>query len=228
MAVSDLKKLTPEERIAKLKELEAQKKKEIELQKKEIEDAEKEIKNAETELNETKKIKEKVPIPEAIKDDLEGLSEEGKEILKEQKGLKKSVAAKEEVEEKKSSKGKDKEASLEETIASEKFTTEKFAEMQHLQAEYNTQLSQRPMKELYTEMVNIYKRVEEKGYVNPEEQRRAQYLSSAVEQKLEAVDEGVYTMSQELERSVSLVKQLSEGLRGMYKSGRKQNELYRS
>ena len=92
MTVNDLKKLSPEERIKKLKELEEQKKKEIEQQKndieqdkKEIEDVEKEIKNAQGELNEKRKVKEKVPIPEFAKEDLEWLSEEGKQILSVQK-----------------------------------------------------------------------------------------------------------------------------------------------
>ncbi|MBI2662330.1 hypothetical protein HYX11_02635 [Candidatus Woesearchaeota archaeon] len=228
MAVNDLKKLSPEERIKKLKELEEQKKKEIEQQKKdieqdkkEIEDAEKEIKNAQEELNEKRKVKEKVPIPEFAKEDLEGLSEEGKQILSAQKGIKKEVFSENE-ENKQSGKNISREEiSLEETLSKEK------VELQQMQVKYELQLSHKPMQDLYSEMVNIYKRAEEKGYVSQEEERRVHYLSSAVEQKLEAVEEGSYSLSQELERTVSTVKQLSEGLRGMYKSHRREQDLYR-
>ena len=233
MTVNDLKKLSPEERIKKLKELEEQKKKEIEQQKndfeqdkKEIEDVEKEIKNAQGELNEKRKVKEKVPIPEFAKEDLEWLSEEGKQILSVQKGIKKEVFNdnfNDNEENKQSGKKISREEiSLEETLSKEK------TELQQMQVKYELQLSHKTMGDLYSEMVNIHKRVEEKGYVNQEEQKRVQYLSSAVEQKLEAVEEGNYSLSQELERTVSTVKQLSEGLRGMYKSNRKENEWYKN
>src|SRR3989344_5018328 len=212
MTVNDLKKLSPEERIKKLKELEEQKKKEI--------------KNAQGELNEKRKVKEKVPIPEFAKEDLEWLSEEGKQILSVQKGIKKEVFNdnfNDNEENKQSGKKISREEiSLEETLSKEK------TELQQMQVKYELQLSHKTMGDLYSEMVNIHKRVEEKGYVNQEEQKRVQYLSSAVEQKLEAVEEGNYSLSQELERTVSTVKQLSEGLRGMYKSNRKENEWYKN
>ena len=111
MADEDLKKLPPEERIKRLKELEQKRKKEIE-------DAQTQIRESEQELSARKRWVEKVPIPEVIKEDLEGLSEEGKQLLKVHKG--KAVEKKEVEEEKKPSVPRGKASALEETVAREK------------------------------------------------------------------------------------------------------------
>src|SRR3990167_5553452 len=85
----ELKNLPPEERIKKLKELEKQRKKEIE-------EAQKVIKDSEEELTARRKWTDRVPIPEMGQDDFANLSAEGQEILRLGKGLQK----KEEPEEK--------------------------------------------------------------------------------------------------------------------------------
>src|SRR3989338_11521327 len=84
MAEDDIKKLPPEERIKKLKELEKQRKKEIE-------EAQKKIKESEDELRERRKWKEKVPIPEFAQEGFGGLSEEAKDILKQHRGVKEKL-----------------------------------------------------------------------------------------------------------------------------------------
>ena len=75
MSDIDLSKFPPEERIKKLKELEKKKKEEIA-------QARKEIKESEDELTERQKWTDKVPIPQFAQEDLVGLSNEAKEMLK--------------------------------------------------------------------------------------------------------------------------------------------------
>lgn len=223
MVDQDIKKFNPEDRLKKLKESTDKKKKEIE-------EAQKEIKEAEVEIKEERKLKEKVPIPEVAKEDVDGLSETAQAILKEQRGISKKPAAldeKSDTEEKvtKEAKGRGKELSLEEAVAQEK------VHFRAANVDYSQQLSQKPMANLYQEMTTIYKAVEDKGYINPAEQQRVQYLTSAVEKKLEAVEAGNYSLSEEVARSALLTQQLGGSLSGMYKDNRKTgkgNEWYKS
>ena len=87
--VDDLKNFSPEEKLRKLKELQKKKKQELA-------EAEKEIKESEEELSDQQKFLEKVPIPEVTKEDLAGLSESAREILKMQRGFKGKKAETEE------------------------------------------------------------------------------------------------------------------------------------
>ncbi len=92
-------------------------------------------------------------------------------------------------------------------------------------SEYAAQLSHRPMQEIYKEIKDIYKMVEEKGYVSPVEERKIEYLSSAVERKLEDEAAGSYSFTEEAARAASITKQLSGSLMGMYR-GKKMSESY--
>ncbi len=219
MANDDLKKLPPEERIKKLKELEAQRRKEIE-------DAQKEIRESEKELTEKQKVKDKIPIPQVAKLDLRDATQEEKEILRTHRGLKKEEP--EEVEEKidrAEKKGnKDKVLDLE-FIARERVELPP----QLMQSEYTLKLSQRPIRDLYAEMTQISKEVEDKGYVNAEEQRRVQYLSSAVERKLDDIETGKYSFSADVAAAASLVQQMGLKLRENYhRSKGERNNMYQS
>jgi len=214
MASDELKNLPPEERIRKLKQLEEQKKKEIE-------DAQKQIRDSEKELTEKQKTKEKIPIPQVARESLKDLTNEEKEILRTHRGLKKEergeVEEKIEKAEKKSSHG-----DLE-FLAREKVDLPP----ELMQSEYTLKLSQRPMRDLYAEMTKITQAVEDKGYVNAEEQRRVQYLSSAVERKLEDIETGKYSFSADVAAAASLVQQMGMKLRENYNRGkRERNEWY--
>lgn len=77
----DLRSLPPEERIRKLKELEKKRKKEIA-------EAQENIRESEEEIKDRLKWLDKVPMPEFAQEDLEGLSEEARQVLKERKGIK--------------------------------------------------------------------------------------------------------------------------------------------
>lgn len=232
----DLKNLPPEERIKRLKELEVKKKKEIEEQqkviekeKKEIEDATREIKNAEGELNVRQKVKEKVPIVEVASESGEGLSEEAKIILKsmqrrigenkseEKEGGREGKAKEKKEEQQEERLGGLTRSALEETVQSERGQMMR-QNIGGVSGDYVTSLSQQPAAQLYAQMSTLYQTVEAKGYMNQEEQRRVQYISSAMEKKLEDVDAGRYSLTQEAARATSLTQQMSEVVKGMYKA----------
>lgn len=94
-------------------------------------------------------------------------------------------------------------------------------------SEYAEQLSHRPMQEIYKEIKDIYKMVEEKGYVGPTEERKIEYLSSAVQQKFEDEAAGTYSFTEEAARAASITQRLSGSLMGIYR-GKKMSESYRS
>lgn len=208
----DLKNLQPEDRIKKLKELEQQKKKEIE-------EAHKQIRDSEKELTEKQKVKEKIPIPQVARQDLKDLTVEEQDIIRTHRGLKKEEKSSE-VEEKvenSEKKGQKSKESLDlEFLAREKIDLP----LQLMQSEYTLHLSQRPMHDLYSEMTKINQAVEDKGYVNAEEQRRVQYLSSAVERKLDDIETGKYSFNEDVALAASLVQQIGAKLRDVYHRGK--------
>jgi len=216
MANDELKNLPPEERVKKLKELEKEKKKEIE-------EAQKHIKESEDEITDRQNFKDKVPMPEFAQDDLKGLSKEAKEILKEQKGLKEKKEDEnlEEGEEE----GEEKEESIEDLLKKkpgvdlESLAREKMdLPPEIINSDYTQQLSQKPMHNIYDEMKNINAAVEEKGYISQEEERRVEYLTSAVEKKLEAEESGSYSFTEDVAMSANITQQLGAKLMNVYRS----------
>lgn len=211
------KEVSPEEKIKKMKKLkeaqrsEASSASKAELsaeKKKEIADAHKKIKDAGEEQKEKREFKEKMPASKPAKQDLEGLSEEGKDILREQRRLKED---------------KEKRGYGLEQLAREK--TDLPPEV--LESQYAEQLSREPIRNIYKEMGSIHKAVEEKGYISREEEKRVEYLNSAVERKLEAEESGSYSFSEEAARAASLTRQMGASMINSYKSGHKSG-LYRS
>ncbi|HIH11331.1 TPA: hypothetical protein HA241_04020 [Candidatus Woesearchaeota archaeon] len=220
--MDNLRNLPPEERLRRLKRIEEEKKKEIDA-------ARKAIQESEEELTEQDKIKEKIPIPEVSQDDERGLSEGGKELLRTHHGTtpKKewSAAAVEET--------KKKSDSLEDVVEEEKG---KFASSprnveygvvrgQSMRGDYVQQLSQAPMKQLSQEMATLYQATEEKGYVSGEEVRRAQYIVGAVEEKLKAVDEGRYSLSEDVAQAALLTQQIGSQMQTLYQS-KKRSDIH--
>src|SRR3989344_6430365 len=94
-------------------------------------------------------------------------------------------------------------------------------------SQYVEQLSHKPIGEIYQEIKDIYKSVEDKGYLSTLEQKQVLYLNSAVERKIEAEEHGTYSFSEEAARAASVTQQLSATMIGSYK-GKKHNEMYRS
>ncbi|MEK6905046.1 MAG: hypothetical protein AABX24_01465 [Nanoarchaeota archaeon] len=93
-------------------------------------------------------------------------------------------------------------------------------------SQYVEQLSQKPMTEIYKEIKDIYKTVEDKGYLSPTEQKQVEYLSSAVQRKFEDEEQGIYSFSEQAARAASITQQLSATMMGSYK-GKKMNEMYK-
>ncbi|MFH1682873.1 MAG: hypothetical protein ABIA37_03680 [Candidatus Woesearchaeota archaeon] len=204
----DLKNLSTEERIKRLKEIERKKKEEIA-------EAQKMLKESETELSEQEEWTRKVPIPQVAAERTEGLSAEEKELLAVHKGVKKKEEAGEE--EKKPVK---KDESLEETVLREK----RDVPVELLESEYTARLSQQPMANLYQEIKEINTRVGDKGYVTAEESRKIEYLSAATERKLEDIETGKYSLTEQVAEAALLTRSIGENLRSMYKS--KPNDSY--
>lgn len=93
-------------------------------------------------------------------------------------------------------------------------------------SEYVEELSHKPMGEIYKEIKDIYKTVEDKGYLSPTEQKQVEYLSSAVQRKIEDEEQGTYSFSEQAARAASITQHLSASMIGTYK-GKKMNEMYR-
>ncbi|MBS3169341.1 hypothetical protein J4210_02550 [Candidatus Woesearchaeota archaeon] len=162
--------------------------------------------------NDSIKNNSALPLPEMAKDDLEGLSEEGKDILKAGKNLKQKVKE-EQVEEKPTRSTRDQHSELEEQLRREHFSTLNAGKS----PEYAVQLSQQPIGKIYQEMNSLYQTAGEKGYLNQEEQRRVQNLVSAVEKKVQDAEEHRYDLTEEAAAVAGITRQIGAKLRGLYK-----------
>ena len=192
MSKDELKDLPPEERIKKLKELEKKKKKEIAEAQKLLQDSQKEISDRED-------WQRKVPIPQVASEEAITLSAAEKEVLITHKDIKEKKVKKEKQTAKKE------ELSLEDTVFMEK------AELppELLASDYAAKLSQEPMQNLYQEMSSIYKSAEEQGYMSPEQQRKADYISAATEKKLEDIEAVILTLSENVPFDVVVTRNLA-------------------
>ncbi len=228
MPEQDIKKLRPEERIRRLKELEQTKKKEIE-------EAHRLIKETEEELSGEQKRKEKVPIPEVAKEDMEGLSGEGRELLKVHKGLQERRTAgggtAEESEESEAPvKTRGDRSLLEEAVRESGRAGELPPESRGVEyaaipagapGAFGTaarSFYEMSMQELQDQVYRTTRAAEERGYATGEQVRLAHYALSEVEKRLEAAEEGHYSLTEEAARAASLTKQLSTHVQNLYKS----------
>ncbi len=198
--------LPPEERIEKLKELEEKKKKEIA-------EAKEKIKESQEEISDTRKWLDKVPIPQVGQDDLEGLSEEGKVIVKVNRGI--SEEKEEEVKVVKKEKSIDDLIQDGDVVRLEASHTEYKLGFSESQLNQVYKLSEEPVNALYKEMSSMNSAIEQKGYVSRKEEERSRMLNSALEKRLNEVYGG--TMSEEVAAKSLLTKQMAGQVRNMYK-----------
>jgi len=157
-----------------------------------------------------------LPLAEIGKDDLLGLSEGGQEILKMSKDLKKEST--EEALETKNPKpisARPNQSALEEQLSHERINSR--AVTSPINSDYAQHLAQEPMVKIYHEMTSLYELAGEKGYLNPDEQRRVQYLASAVEQKVQDAEEHRYTMTEEAAAVAGITRQIGSKLQSLYK-----------
>jgi hypothetical protein len=100
---------------------------------------------------------------------------------------------------------------LEEAISRERIPP------QILESQYTKELSHEPVQVIYDQMNSLKQSVEEKGYVNPNEQKQIEYMVGAIEQKLEDQDAGKYSFTESVAMKASLIHKMGASLKGMYK-----------
>lgn len=217
MAEEDLKGLSPAERIKRLRELEKKKKQEIA-------EAQKMLKESEKELTDREEWERKVPIPQVAAEQAEGLSEAEKEILKTHKGLREVTAEPEEEEpaEEKELVGERPPESLERAVAEERPGLPR----ELMESDYADRLSQEPIGSLYQEIKDIKQTSEESGYVSPEAARRIEYRIAGLGKKLEDIETGRYSLTEEIAEESLLSRSIAMGasILGEYKRKKQGDE----
>ncbi|MEE9525105.1 MAG: hypothetical protein V3V78_00680 [Candidatus Woesearchaeota archaeon] len=197
--INELKKLSPKERIKKLKEIQ-------ERDKAEIEKAQGMLKEAEDEAVIEDELRD-IPIPQLKAVDIDGLfSPAEKELFK----AKRFTSDKpKEVEKKEEKKG------ALESIAEEAPKISEAEQQQHI--EYVQQLSQKPTEQLYNRAKEIYSNFKDKGYLTQEQQKEMGDISYANRQKFDDIKAGNYPSGQ-LSKGVAGEMSLIEKMKGaMYK-----------
>jgi len=218
--MDDLKKLPPAERIKKLRELE-------EKRKKEIEEAEELIKQSEGEIEEEVQRKRDIPIDQVkqeITDDLTGDAKLIFETKRFRSGRASSPKVNDEEAEEDSEnvelKGEDKKdkkiISLEdELLEGERDIEKRFGGEQH---QYQLLLARAPIDELNGRLGDIYRAVQDKGYLNDQEQQDIYNIQQAMYKKAEDAKEGSYATSEDLGEKLDNTKQMIKKLIGDYDS----------
>jgi hypothetical protein len=199
--LEDLKKLTPEERIRKLKELEQEKRNEID-------EARKLITESENEIGREEEIKREIPIPQVKAISIDQLfSKEEKQIFGTKRFADEEENGAEEAEQ----------ARLEETVKKaeiKKGLTEE-------DEEYITKQVEKPTTEFYGRVQDVYKQAKNEiayeGQMSDE--TRDQIMHVYVEQKeRERRDrEGVYNVPAAMEEQFNTAKQLVQNLVDWYR-----------
>lgn len=197
--LNEIKKLSPEERIKKLRDVE-------EKNKKEIEEAEKLIKDSIREINVKEEIKD-LPIPQIKAVDIESLfAPEEKEVFA-AKRYKDFRHVEEETTE----------MPLEETVEQEKpEITEKELEAQR---QYQIlELRREPTENVVQEIENIYQQVRETGRVTGEQMTRAYVANVIAEERQREIERGTYRrISEEISNQLGITKQIFNSIQEKYK-----------
>jgi hypothetical protein len=94
------------------------------------------------------------------------------------------------------------------------------------ESEYTKELSHQPVDVLYDQAKALATKAEEKGYLSPTEERQMEYITGAIEEKVEG---GEYSFTKETARRASLILQLSSESRSLYKGTNSNDKsFYRS
>lgn len=198
--IKGLKKLFPEERIRKLKEIQ-------EKNKKEIDEAQELIRESEQEAARDEEVR-RIPIPQLKSVDIDALfSNEEKEMFK----AKRFVENKEKPVEEKSPKKEKK--TLEEVAEEAPRLTQ---EEQRANIEYAAQMSRKPLDELKQRFDYIQQKIDPEN--GPDEYQRQELynLGKSFEMKEKDIETGRYTPS-EKSKVVGTLDELREKQKNMYK-----------
>ena len=198
--INELKKLSPKERIKKLKELQ-------EKDKKEIEEAQHLIRESEEQAAREEET-EKIPIPQLKAVDIEALfSPEEQELFK----AKRFIAPKEK-------------AAVEEKLPKARPLEEVAAEAPKLSFEeekahvdYLNQLSKAPAAELKEKVNSIYKSVKDTGYMSSGQQEELNNIHYATQRKMKDIEAGKYTeVGKEVADAMVLTEKMKNWLQDSY------------
>jgi len=187
--LNGLKKLSPEERIKRLREIE-------EKDKKEIEEAQKMLKESENEIENEIRIKDQVPIPQIKAVDISQLfTHEEKEMYKSKRGG--------------SAEKKKEDAPLEETV-SEEGKKIKEEQVKQIQRQYGKIFEEAPAKNVYQAFMGAVENASESGYVSAEQQG---VMAAAYDAMKEKVQSDHYANNSVIQEEFSTMKQMMKYLR---------------
>jgi hypothetical protein len=202
--IKELKKLSPKERLEKLKEL--QKK-----DREEIEKAQKLLQETEEEISKQKEL-EKIPIPQLKAVDIDALfSPEEKELFKAKRFI--SDPRREEKPEEARRLPEEK-AELERIAEEAKILKQ---EEEATQAQYLTQLSEKPVEDIYNKVKGIYQDVKSTGEITPEQMNELNNIGYANRRKMKDIQSGRYTeVTQEAAREMVLTEKMRSWIQESY------------
>ena len=202
--LKEIKKLSPEERIKRLKKIEEE-------NKKEINEAEKLIKDSIREINIQKEIKD-LPIPQIKAVDIESLfSPEEKEVFatKRYENARQSHVEEETAE-----------IPLEETVEQERPKIRR----EELEAQSQYQILANELRKERTENVvqrveNIYNQIKETGEITREQINEAYAAESVARQRQEEIGRGTYgrTMSEKVSDQLGITVGITNWIRNKYR-----------
>ena len=194
--LEDLKKLSPKERIKKIKEIQ-------EKNKKEIDDAQKLLSKAEEEADVEEELKD-IPVPQLKAENIDALfSPEEKDLFKAKR-----------FETEKPEKPPQEEL---EQIAEQAPELTKEQEQQHVK--YIQDLAKTPAEKLAEEAGNIYHNVVEKGYANREEIQRMNEFAAADTEKFRQARTGQYkSITEEVADSMIGIIKMRNKVQNMYRN----------
>lgn len=193
MDIEELKKLSPEERVKRLRELEEKRKKEEEEAKKLMEESVQEI-----DLN--LKEKKDIPIPQVKADSIESLTtEDEKQVFRSKRYLSGETGE------------EGTEGELEQNVSQTPIPEN----IQHEQ--YISQLAQQPAMELYQAVNDIREGFYESGEMQEAQVAELYQIQDAIARKKKDIDEGRYTTSEEVAANIDSTMRVVDEIMGKYK-----------
>jgi hypothetical protein len=203
--IKSLKKLSPQERIKKLKELQEKSKKEIEEAQKMISESEEEAVHEET--------LRRIPIPQLKAVSIDELfSREEKELFKSYKFFDKTLkpAVEDELETK---------IKKEKIKLSEEEKERIVREEQERVVQYGRTLSKKPAEALYGMAKQIRDEVEQTGYINKVQEERLAAIEYAENKKMRDIHAGKYVPDSEAADMMIMTQRVKNQLMEKYESG---------
>jgi len=202
--LKDMKNLSPEERIRRLKEL-------AEKDEEEIKEAHELIRESQVELEEQDKTKRQIPIPQLRSIDVSSLFGKGTQEDHMYR-LKHFKETRRDTEEEEISA---KEVELEEAVARE--TPSQAAREEAARQQYMQQLSMAPARQLTKRMMSIYEQAIDKGYVSKDEMQEIYTISYALDEKKSDIKVGHYAADQKVKEEILISGNIMKALRDRYK-----------